>query len=211
MSETYLIRHGQTAWNAEKRFRGCHDVPLNSQGRREALCAAQALADIQFCAVFSSPLSRAIETAEIISGQRNLLIFPDQSFIDINYGTWTGMADSEVCAQFPETYSQWLAHPDRVVFPEGESLVHVRRRAVAGLRRVAQICAGHPVAIITHRVVLKVLLAALKGKPDSSFWDITVDTASISTLRTDAAAIRLIHENDVRHLEGLDARERDDF
>lgn len=211
MSETYLIRHGQTAWNKEQRFRGWHNVPLNEQGRREAGRLAEALADVALCGVFSSPLCRAMETAEIVRGERKVLVLPDQDFVDINYGAWTGMAEADVRTEFPDVYRKWREKPECVCFPEGESLAEVRQRAVGGLRRVAEVCAGHAAAIVTHRVVLKVLLAAVTGRSDASFWEIPVDTASFSVLRTEGGVVRLVCGNDVRHLEGLGGHESIDF
>lgn len=211
MSEIYLIRHGRTAWNKEKRFRGRYDVPLDEQGRREARLTAEALEDVALGRVYSSALSRAMETAEIVRGKRDVRIVPMAAFEDIDYGEWTGRLDSAVRKEFPEAHELWLREPDSMRFPGGESLAQVRERAVAGLRQVAEMCAGERVAIVSHRVVLKVLLASLKGLPDSCFWAIEVDTGSITRLHTERATLRIVEENDIRHMAGLSGHESIDF
>jgi len=211
MSEVYLIRHGRTAWNKEKRFRGRSDVSLDEQGRDEARLTAEALDGVALGRIYSSPLSRAMETAEIVRGERDIRIVPMAAFEDIDYGEWTGRLDSAIREEFPEAHERWLRAPDCVEFPGGESLAEVRERAVAGLRLVAEMCAGVEVAIVSHRVVLKMLLASLKGLPDSWFWRIQVDTGSITRLRTEGATLRVVEENDIRHLAGLSGHESVDF
>ena len=87
----YLLRHGRTAWNEAGKIQGRTDIPLGEEGRRSALEAGAALADIPFSAAFSSPLRRAKETAEIILGARKDILRTDERLIELNFGAAEGM------------------------------------------------------------------------------------------------------------------------
>lgn len=211
MAEVYLVRHGQTAWNAEKRFRGRHDLPLNDAGRAEAERVAGTLADTALRRVYASPLSRAMETAAMVSRSRGLEVLADAAFVDIDYGRWTGLSDAEARGEFPELHLRWQRRPEQVRFPDGESLDDVRLRAVSRLRKLALAHAGEAIAIVSHRVVIKVLLAAVKGLGNAHFWRIQMDTGAIAGLRTTGATLQLAIENETGHLAGLEGHDSVDF
>ena len=138
MGQIYLVRHGETAWNKAKIFRGRRDIPLNEQGRLEAACAARALRQVPLAAVYSSPLSRARETAETVAAGRDLGVTVDEAFTDLDYGEWTEYWDVEARAKFGDQYRQWKESPHLVKFPDGESLDDVRRRAAPRLTELAR-------------------------------------------------------------------------
>ena len=140
MTTIYLIRHGQTDWNKKKIFRGRADVPLNDHGRKEARALSRHLKQVRPAACYSSPLSRARETAEIVVRPHSLDVEPDEGIIDVDYGRWQGMSDAAVSKQFAETYKRWHERPHRVKFPGGESLMTVRKRALSYPRRLGVGC-----------------------------------------------------------------------
>lgn len=179
MAQIYLIRHGQTAWNKTKIFRGRRDVPLDEQGRLEAASAAKALHGIPFGCIYTSPLARARQTAGTIADGRGVELLADEAFTDIDYGEWTGYSDVEARQKFPELYRLWKESPHLMRFPGGESLDNVRHRAAPRLIELAQRCASQtrqPVALVSHRVVLKLLLCEAKGLDNSHFWAVKLDT-----------------------------------
>ncbi len=211
MGQIYLVRHGQTAWNRARIFRGRRDVRLNEQGRREALCAAQALRDVPFKRLYCSPLSRARDTAEILADGRGIRVVPDAAFTDLDYGEWTEYWDIEARRKFRELYHLWETSPHRVRFPGGESLEEVRRRAVQRLLEIAERHARETIGLVSHRVVLKLLLCQAKGRPNSTFWEIHLDTGAISVLEYNSGRLRVLLENDRRHLESLIEHDSVDF
>jgi broad specificity phosphatase PhoE len=154
LGQIYLVRHGETAWNKAKIFRGRRDIPLDEQGRLEAACAARALREVPLAAIYSSPLSRARETAETIAAGRGLTVAVDDSFIDIDYGEWTEYRDTEARRKFADQYRQWKESPHLVKFPGGESLDDVRRRAAPRLMELARQHADATITLVSHRVVL---------------------------------------------------------
>ena len=197
MGRIYLVRHGRTAWNKSKVFRGRKDVPLDDQGRREAACVAETLSDVAPPCIYTSPLSRARETAQIIATPRGIEVRSDDAFVDIDFGAWTERSESEVREESADQYKLWQDSPHLLRFPGGEGLDDVRRRAVPRLDELAEAHREDDVAIVSHRVVLKVLLCA-------------VDTGGICVLEWNGD-VRLLIENDTGHLESLPGRIVEDF
>jgi phosphoserine phosphatase len=211
LGQIYLVRHGETAWNKAKIFRGRRDIPLDEQGRLEAACAARALREIPLTAIYSSPLSRARETAETVAAGRGLAVTVDDAFIDIDYGEWTEYWDTEARRKFGDQYRQWKESPHLVKFPGGESLDEVRRRAAPRLMELAQQYPTGAIALVSHRVVLKLLLCEAKGLDDSHFWNVRLDTGAISVLEYEKGTLRVAVENDTRHLQALTDHSSKDF
>jgi len=227
LGQIYLVRHGQTAWNKAKIFRGRRDVPLNEPGRLEAAAAAKALREVALGRIYTSPLSRARETAETMAAGRGiagsasapLRVVADEAFTDIDYGEWTGYSDLEARQKFPELYQLWMESPHLVKFPGGESLADVRRRAVPRLIERAEQHLREAVALVSHRVVLKLLLCEAKGLDNSHFWAVRLDTGAISMLEYEtcpqpgsgSGKLRVAVENDARHLCALTGHGGEDF
>jgi broad specificity phosphatase PhoE len=211
MTRIVLVRHGRTEWNKGEIFRGTVDIPLDEQGRREAGCARDWLVEETFDAAYSSPLSRAVETAEIILEPHGKAVRRHEGLTDLNYGAWQGKAKEEVQRVYQELYQQWRTAPHTVVFPEGEGLASVRERSLEAVLEIAASHPGQTVLLAAHRVVNKVLIAALLGLDDSHFWEIGQDTAALNEfVYQDGKWIcRLV--NDTCHLRGLSGRVTADF
>ena len=118
-----LIRHGETAWNREKVFRGIHDVPLNDNGRAQAALVARALAARPIDAAYTSPLSRARETADIVLAPHGIEAAILEGLTDFDYGDWTGLTDDAVAAKWPDARALWGATPHLAQPPGGDTLV----------------------------------------------------------------------------------------
>src|SRR4030042_3498084 len=138
MTRVYLVPHGTTDWNKEEVFRGRVDCKLNETGQAEASALAAYFQDIPIDVVYSSPLSRAMDTAQAIAGPRNLPGIPDPAFIDIDFGEWHGRPLKEVKDQYPELYRLWRERPEAITFPGGENLAQGESRAFEGLQRAVQ-------------------------------------------------------------------------
>ncbi len=211
MTRIVLVRHGRTEWNKDRIFRGTADVPLDEQGRKEAACAAEWLKEETFHAAYCSPLSRTVETAEIILKPHGIHVQHHAGFLDLNYGDWQGKTLEEVKKVYPDLYRRWEEEPHRVIFPNGEGLDAVRERAESGIREIASGQEGQTVLVASHRVVNKVLIATLLGLDNASFWEIGQDTAALNefVFKDNRWICRLV--NDTCHLRGLDDRTTLDF
>jgi broad specificity phosphatase PhoE len=203
MTRIYLVRHGQTEWNRELRFRGRADISLNENGFKQAQAIADSLMNKGLNAIYTSPLKRSIETARPAAAVFHLEIENLQGFIDINYGEWEGLAYDEVRQQYAILYRKWEEQPHLVKFPNGESLKEVRRRSVAAFIEIVEKNSGNSILIIPHRVINKVLLCALLGISNAYFWGIRQDTGCINEIEYSNGRFVLVKMNDTCHLRGV--------
>jgi broad specificity phosphatase PhoE len=203
MTSVYLVRHGQTEWNRELRFRGRADIPLNENGHKQASAIADTLKDKGINAIYTSPLRRSIETARPVAVVFRIETTTVQGLIDINYGEWEGLAYDEVRQRYADLYRQWEERPDLVTFPNGESLDDARRRAFSAFTEIVEKNRGKSILIIPHRVINKVLLCALLGLSNSYFWRIRQDTGCINVIEYSDRRFVLVTMNDTCHLRGM--------
>ena len=210
MTEIILARHGETEWNVEEIFRGRIDVELNETGIKQAELLAEYLRGIKMEAVYSSPLKRALRTAEILAGSHQLEVEIAAGLIDFDFGKWQGLPHQEVKEKYRELYTKWINHPDKVKMPAGESLEDVRKRAVGVIDEVIVKHKGILV-LISHRVVNKVLICALLGLDNSHFWNIRQDTCGITIFTYENGQFILTRHNDTSYLKSLPKVQLADF
>jgi len=205
MTRVYLARHGTTDWNKEEIFRGRVDCQLNETGQAEANALAAYFKDVAIDVIYSSPLSRAMETAQAIAGARGLRVISEPAFIDIDFGQWHGLPLKEVKERYSGLYRLWREEPQKVTFPGGENLAQVRARAWQGLRRVLQENQERTLLIVSHRVITKVLICALLGLDDSHFWQIKQDTTAVNCFEHSHGIFITSLINDTCHLKSIHA------
>ena len=206
MSTTILlIRHGETAWNRGKIFRGVYDIPLNENGRIQAGHVAKALTSRHIDAAYSSPLSRARETAQIVLEPHGIKAAVHEGLKDFNYGQWTGLEDVEVARRWPEEHTRWMIIPHNVRPPDGDTLQEVFDRAFSAVEEIAQKHDGQTITIFAHRVVNKLLVLGILTLGLERFPFIRQDNCCISEFeRTDKGHI-LICSNDTTHIRQVEA------
>ena len=160
MTELWLVRHGETDWNIEKRFQGQTDVPLNANGRLQARELAVQLDGIHFDAIFSSDLSRARETAEILAARVLLPVQLDPRLREIRHGAWEGQTlDPDKSVEMRSLYADPLdAHA-----PGGETLSQVAARTRLALDKIASSYPDQRVLVVAHGVSLGVILCQAEG------------------------------------------------
>jgi len=200
MTRFLLIRHGQTEWNRVERFRGRADIGLNETGIEQAHKLARRLAEEPISALYSSPLRRALQTAQPIARALGLSVQPLEGLLDIDYGAWQGLTPQEAAQRFPALYRLWLEEPHRVRFPQGESLSQVRRRCLAAVEELALKHQGQTVALVSHKIVNKVLLCAILGLGEAHIWRIEQDNGCINSFEKGESGFRILFLNDTSHL-----------
>ena len=203
MTRFILIRHGQTGWNKEARFRGRIDIDLDETGMRQAEAVAARLAHCEATAVYSSPLKRAMATAEPIGRHLNLQVVPLEGINDMNFGNWEGRSIDDVKEQNKELFDLWRYSPDKLSIPGGETLDDVRQRVAATVDDLAAKHENDNVLLVTHRVVCKVLLCHLLGLDNSHFWQIAQDTTAVNRFQVVGGRSTVTLINDTCHLRGL--------
>ena len=210
MTEIILVRHGETKWNVDEIFRGRTDIELNETGTRQAKLLAEYLSKLKIDAIHSSPLKRALKTAEIIAGYHQLNVYIDASLNDLNFGRWQGMSCQEVQDKYQELYAEWINHPESVKMPDGEGLDDVRRRAMGVIAEVTAKYKG-TIVMVSHRVVNKVLICALLGLDNSHFWNIKLDTCGVTIFTCKNGQFTLTLHNDTSFLKSMGRNQPGDF
>ena len=210
MTRILLIRHGQTEWNRQQVFRGRADIPLSNVGVEQAIALAERLAEEPIAAVYSSPLARALVTAEHVARPHGLQPLRVEGLTDISFGAWEGRPHEEVRQEDGELYARWQSQPHLVRLPDGETLAEVRQRGTAALDDIVTRHSGSTVAVVAHRVVNKVLLCAFFGLGDDAFWRIRQDTGCLNTIECDGDQRVVLLMNDTCHLRRME-RDVGDF
>lgn len=186
MSEIVLVRHGETEWSASGRHTGRTNVPLTAQGERQAKAVVALLAGHDFALVLSSPLQRAVRTAEI-AGLPDVELDPDLQEWD--YGAYEGLTTAEIRERRPG----WSLWRDGV--PDGETLQHVAARADRAIARIRQSLDDGDVAVVAHGHFLRVLGARWVGLDPSCGAHLALDTATVSVLGFEHAEPVIRHWN----------------
>jgi broad specificity phosphatase PhoE len=210
VTEIILVRHGETEWNRQEVFRGRLDVDLNDTGRRQAELLGEHLSGVKLDAVYSSPLKRALETADRIARHHRLEVQIAQGLIDFDYGEWQGLPKEAVKTKYKELYTQWTKKPHQASIPGGESLDSITERAIGAVNEVIAKYQG-TVVLVSHRVVNKVLICALLGLDNSRFWHIKQDTASMTTFTYENGRFILTEHNITAYLKPLGKAPLSDF
>ena len=200
-----LVRHGETTWNQENRWQGQADVPLSDAGRAQARLLAQRLrADgRQVHAIYASDLSRAFETAEILSETLRIPPNPDSGWREMNIGVWSGLTTAEVIARHTVEWERLRAGED---LPRGggETFAQFQNRLLRSAQRLAKRHNGEQIVIVTHGGAVRAFLLHCRNLPTSKFREIDkIGNTGLSEVTFCIDGETIIHSvNDVSHLEG---------
>ena len=183
--QLYLVRHGTTMLNVQNRYRGRRDIPLDAQGYQDAVDAARRLSSVGLTAVYTSPLRRAIATAQIIADAAGV---PDLRILhglnNLDYGAWEGMTADEAAAYDPEAHALYRGSPNEAVCPQGERLIDAQRRMIAAIELIGSRHPAEAVAAVTHAVMIRLTLVALNGVQGES-WRQPVGRGSVTEFHVD--------------------------
>lgn len=196
--ELYIVRHGETVWNAEKRLQGRVDVELNEMGRELAGETGRKLEETAFDKIYSSPLIRAYETACLIRGHRNIPIIRDERLREICFGENEGRVVADLLAERENTFRYFFDKPQLYVAPEhGESLEQLCERAKQFLETVIEPKSKdcNRIMIVAHGALNKALLAHIKGHGIAEFWSGGLQTnCSVAIVRYDENGYRVLDD-----------------
>jgi probable phosphoglycerate mutase len=205
VTRVVLVRHGETEWNREARFRGRIDVDLNANGRAQAeACARHVAARWQPEAVYSSPLARAIHTAEPIASRFGLAVETLAALIDIDYGEWHGLTLEEAAARWPDLVEAWERAPRAATPPRGESVHDLRRRATAALEYLAGRHPGATVVAVSHDAFNRAAILGAVGSPLDAFHRLGQATGAINVIDVGTRELAVWSVNDTCHLRRPD-------
>jgi broad specificity phosphatase PhoE len=157
-----LARHGETDWNRANRFQGHADPPLNAAGRKQARALAEELAGEPLAAVYTSPLRRAAETAEIVAAPHRLRPEPVDGLREVDVGSWEGLTRADLEQRQPEQFRRWLVEHEQG-WEDGETYEEMGRRVVPALLALAARHGGDRILAVTHGGPIRAAIAAAEG------------------------------------------------
>jgi broad specificity phosphatase PhoE len=198
----FIIRHGATALNLEKppRLQGRHDSELSSVGRLQALATSQLLAPVRLAAVISSPLRRAIDTAKSIAGAHALKVDLADELIEADVGLWEGMTWAMIEQRDWRNMRDFLDDPYRHGYPNGETHNDVASRALGYLSRFQSTNGSDDIALVTHNIVARVIVASLLRMPAAHSRRIVHANCGVTTLIVNNGEWHVNSLNSVFHL-----------
>ena len=197
---TVLLRHGQTPMSVQKRYAGRSDVPLTDLGVRQAVAAAKRLASAGLDVIVTSPLRRAVQTAEEVAAATGAPVLSDEGFRETDFGAWEGLTFAEVRERWPAEMAAWLADP-AVAPPGGESFTEVSERVTAALHRVLAARERQAVLIVSHVTPIKMLVATALLAPPAALYRMHLDVAALSEIDWYADGPAVLRSfNDTGHL-----------
>jgi phosphoserine phosphatase len=201
MPKLLLVRHGHVEGIEPKRFRGRADLPLTSRGRAEASAVARRIASAWSpAAIYTSPLQRCRATAAVIGEVCRLEPCVLDDLRDIDYGTWTSRSYDEIESIEPQRFAAWLATPQLVRFPDGESLQDLVVRAADALRFVLAHHADETIVLVAHDSLNRALLLQLLDQPLSAYWRLDQSPCCVNEIDIAGGSIRILRLNDTAHL-----------
>lgn len=183
---------------------GFSDIELSPAGRRQATSLRDALAAETFGAVYSSDLKRTLQTAEIVTGERDLEIVACPELRECNYGSCEGLTFGEIGEQYPEVAAMCANFTPELEFPEGEKFEGFQARTCDFLDRLEKHQPSETVLVVSHGGPLKVLLCRLLGIDTSHWMKFAIDNASLTIVRTSPRGTLLARLNDTSHLSESD-------
>ncbi len=200
-----LIRHGETAWNAERRLQGHIDIPLNDEGLRQADALAAALAGEHFDAIISSDLQRAVQTAAAVARHRGVPVRQDRALRECCYGGMEGLLRADIEEMFPREFAAWQARDVDALMPPGARLPETFRqfyaRAVGAILAIGAAHPGQRLALVAHGGVLECAYRAALAIPLGTPRTFKVLNASVNRLTLTAGQLAVTSWGDVAHLQ----------
>ncbi|MGN0435687.1 MAG: histidine phosphatase family protein [Wujia sp.] len=171
--EIYIVRHGQTLWNKVKRFQGSADIELSEEGRELARESGRNLLGTHFDKVFSSPLCRAMETARLFCGGRDIEIIVDERLRELNFGSYEGQLYDDLVNNDALTFKYFFSQPELYVPDEsGETIEHLIERAGEFMREVVEPLENtcERIMIVAHGALNKALMCYIKKLEKKDLW-----------------------------------------
>ncbi len=200
MTEFILVRHGETAWNAEGRIQGHCDSPLNEEGLAQALLLGEQLGREAFDFFYSSDLGRALQTAQPIADRSGKLPARDPQLRERNLGVFQGLTGAECESRYPRDYERFHRRDPDHVLPQGESIRQFYQRVSEWLEAVARRHAGSRIVAVTHGGALDVAYRFVNGVALSQARNFPLYNASINRLEFDGTSWRVTCWGDISHL-----------
>ena len=198
-----LVRHGETDWNRIHRLQGRSDLPLNQKGRDQACALALGLKDQTLTAIYSSPLARAVETANLVKVfHPSVPLFEEEGLAEMNLGEFEGMEAGRWLVEHADFIKSWRETPASVRMPGGENLQEVQARAIHTLERIVKLYPMESTLLLcSHNFVNRTILCYALKIPLDRFREIQQETAALNVLYLQGEQLIVEVVNDCNHLK----------
>lgn len=208
-TDVWLIRHGESTGNRDGILQGQEDLPLTDLGHEQANKLAQRVARLDFTAIYSSDLARALQTALPLSEALHMSVGLDARLREIHVGSWSGLTSEQIMERFPLEWARWQYRDPDLARGGGESYVAAQARIVAVIDELVLRHVGERIAVICHGGVMRAYLAHVLGLDLRNMWHLTIDNTGICRIRplspstggTPPRSGRIDSINDRAHLE----------
>jgi broad specificity phosphatase PhoE len=188
-TKIFLLRHGETQANIEQRYQGQGESHLSELGIEESEELSNFLAKEDFCAIYSSTLSRSHETAKMIARPHKLDVTKIDDLKERNYGIWENMKFDEIRKRFPDLYGSWLIDPGKTLIPDAETLEAMQRRGVAAIESLIEKHTGRTFCVVGHGGMNRAILFHYMRIDMNNFWRIRQDNTCINIIEIDKSPI----------------------
>lgn len=201
MTRIFLIRHGETEWNKIGRLQGNSDVKLSPEGINQAKLLAERAPFKKVDAIYSSDLSRAFDTAKILSAKFNVMpVKTTNKLREMSFGDWEGKDLKEFTAQAPGNFEDFFIKPDKVHPPNGETFLECQARVMNALDEIIVEHENQSVIIVSHGAAIRLILCAALGMPIRKMWAIGQSNMALNILRVDDGNFTVELVNSTMHL-----------
>lgn len=181
----FIVRHGESTQNLNDVMSGITDAPLSEKGKEQCLLLSRYFQDLPVDKVFSSPLQRANQSAEIIFAQKKLPIQINDSLIEFDYGNYEGYPRGDYQTSNDEIIKKWLAAPSNLTFPGGSNTQVHAQKALFGLSELVNNNKGSVIALLSHRTTIRLLVAQIIGLHLDHFRAIPCSNCSVTEVNFD--------------------------
>jgi broad specificity phosphatase PhoE len=204
MGKLYLVRHGETIWNRQQRMQGCsNDTELSDNGKTQAKALSERLKDTKIDMIFSSPLSRAYQTAKTVAKLHNIEVQLCSEFKEINFGKWEGLYLTEIVEQYPELIKVWKSTPHLAIVPEAETIAELQRKSMKKLRQLLENYKDKDIMVVSHGISSKLMILSMMNMQLSDLHRIRQDNTALNIFEYKDGLFDIITLNDICHLDGI--------
>ena len=184
MANIYIVRHGQSMANIEHKYQGqSYDTDLTELGRTQALDVGNKLQIRDIKIIYSSPLKRTQQTADIIATQLGLKVFPENLLKETDHGDWCYLTDDEIKLRWPEMYQLWQTNPSQIIFPNGESFqTQTAKRVIDWWRALDK---SKNTVIVSHENIMQIIITFILGQTLDHIWEHRIKNGDVICINSD--------------------------
>jgi broad specificity phosphatase PhoE len=202
MTRIYLTRHGETEWNLKKKMQGWQDSDLTDRGRQQAKWISNRLCKIEFEAVYSSPLNRALETTKIVKRDAFDKIIIKDYLKEMGFGPWEGKTSEEIKKDYKASYSKFWETPHLYAGDACESYYDVRDRVIPLIKDIIE-NHNENVLIVTHTVIIKIIMAYFDAREMKNLWNPPfIHQTCLNLIEVENNESNILLHGDTSHYQG---------